>query len=87
MAEVGLCDHAGMSIYMDCAHNATALLLCGAPIEEPIMGHGPFVMNTSSEIFCARCAESYAMTLPSAMIDVMGIHLRTPRPRQPLRHA
>jgi redox-sensitive bicupin YhaK (pirin superfamily) len=35
---------------MDCAKDATALLLCGEPIEEPIVGHGPFVMNSSQEI-------------------------------------
>ena len=33
-----------------CAQDATALLLCGAPIEEPIVGYGPFVMNSPEEI-------------------------------------
>ena len=49
-AEVGLFDRAGTSIGLDCAHDATALLLCGAPIDEPIVGYGPFVMNNSQEI-------------------------------------
>ena len=49
-AEVGLFDRAGTSICIDCAKDAMALLLCGAPIDEPIVGHGPFVMNSPQEI-------------------------------------
>jgi redox-sensitive bicupin YhaK (pirin superfamily) len=49
-AEVGLFDREGTSIRIDGAQDAVALLLCGAPIAEPIVGQGPFVMNTSEEI-------------------------------------
>lgn len=49
-AEVGLFDRAGETIRIDSAENATALLLIGDPIDEPIVGSGPFVMNTTQEI-------------------------------------
>jgi redox-sensitive bicupin YhaK (pirin superfamily) len=49
VAEVGLFDRAGDHICIDSAH-ATVLLLCGEPIDEPIVGSGPFVMNNTDEI-------------------------------------
>jgi quercetin 2,3-dioxygenase len=49
-AEVGLFDRRGQRIEIDCAKDATALLLSGEPIDEPIVGLGPFVMNAAGEI-------------------------------------
>ena len=48
--EVALFDRAGSSLRLDGGEEATALLLSGQPLREPIVGHGPFVMNTEDEI-------------------------------------
>jgi quercetin 2,3-dioxygenase len=49
-AEVGLFDRPGKGIVIDEASEARALLLSGEPIHEPIVGMGPFVMNSPGEI-------------------------------------
>jgi quercetin 2,3-dioxygenase len=43
-------DRDGDEVALDCNDAATALLLAGEPINEPVMGQGPFVMNTAEEI-------------------------------------
>jgi redox-sensitive bicupin YhaK (pirin superfamily) len=49
-AEVGIFEHSGEVISIDSGQGATILLLAGQPIDEPIVGSGPFVMNTAAEI-------------------------------------
>jgi quercetin 2,3-dioxygenase len=49
-AEVGLFDRRGERIGIDTVEAATALLLSGEPIDETIVGLGPFVMNSAAEI-------------------------------------
>jgi redox-sensitive bicupin YhaK (pirin superfamily) len=40
----------GQGVQVDAQEDSTVLLLSGEPIDEPIVGHGPFVMNTRDEI-------------------------------------
>lgn len=53
-AEVGLFDRAGDHICISSKPDTIALLLSGEPIEEPIAGSGPFVMNTAEQIRQAK---------------------------------
>jgi len=49
-AEVVLLGREGTQVTLRAAAEATLLVLTGEPIEEPIVGYGPFVMNSEAEI-------------------------------------
>lgn len=43
-------DHDGDHIHLDANNDARLLVTAGAPLNEPVVGYGPFVMNTKEEI-------------------------------------
>ncbi|MBB4845636.1 redox-sensitive bicupin YhaK (pirin superfamily) [Paucibacter oligotrophus] len=49
-ASMALLDRGGQRLQLEANNSATVLLLSGAPIDEPIVGHGPFVMNSAEQI-------------------------------------
>ncbi|MNW09390.1 hypothetical protein D3C71_2063720 [compost metagenome] len=48
--QFGLMGREGGAITLDASSEATVLVLSGEPIDEPVVMHGPFVMNTEDEI-------------------------------------
>ncbi len=46
-------DRPGHRVSIEANDEAAFLVLAGEPIDEPVVGHGPFVMNTASEISTA----------------------------------
>lgn len=49
-AQFGLMSRDGGTITLDASTDATVLVVSGEPIDEPVVMHGPFVMNTADEI-------------------------------------
>ena len=49
-SQVGVLDRDGDHFTLNASEDALLLFLGGAPLGEPIVGYGPFVMNTAAEI-------------------------------------
>jgi len=52
-AELAVLERDGTELAFETSEDTVLLLLGGEPLQEPVVGHGPFVMNTQDEILQA----------------------------------
>lgn len=68
--EIGVFQRQGTLLKFKATKESKILLLGGTPIDEPIVGYGPFVMNTQSEI--AKAFEDFNNGKMGVIEKIMG---------------
>jgi redox-sensitive bicupin YhaK (pirin superfamily) len=49
-AQLVVLSQQGEKLHLEASRDAKVLLMAGEPLNEPIVGYGPFVMNSKTEI-------------------------------------
>ncbi len=70
--QMAVLSTAGDALEIRTSEDATMLWLSGVPIEEPIAGHGPFVMNTRDEI--VQAMEDFQAGRMGSLATVAAAH-------------
>lgn len=68
--ELVIFDRRKATIQIKVQENFEGLLLSGEPIDEPVIGHGPFVMNSESEII--EAVQDYRDGKMGKLLEISG---------------
>lgn len=70
-AQMATLDTVGSGVTIEANEDAKVLLLAGEPIDEPVVGYGPFVMNTRERDHAGRRGLQHGQVRADAIAAVI----------------